>query len=213
MISNFPNEKGKITLFIKNDVSTSSCGRIDENGKYFIIVKEEKEIRRMEYSFLHELVHCLQMENGIIGIKETKKEYNSLAVIINSIILDIDVTNKLNQVGIFFDDCWIKEDTQDLLDKIKEVSRNDAKFVAEYFKFEVYFLIIAKLLFCELFYNTELLNESLKYCKNQNIELFEMYRYVNGIIKNRDLNNQRDVHTIFRYILKKFSLYEYVLLP
>lgn len=76
LISNFPNEKGKITLFIKNDVSTSSCGRIDENGKYVIIVKEEKEIRRMEYSFLHELVHCLQMENGIIGIKETKKEYN-----------------------------------------------------------------------------------------------------------------------------------------
>ena len=40
-----------------------------------------------------------------------------------------------------------------------------------------------------------------------------MLNYVEIITCNRDFKNPKDVHRMFRYIIKKYSLQDYLILP
>ena len=203
-------KSGKIAhLFIDSNFHDSRYGvASDEN--YFIKIKDTNNISQMEYSILHEFCHIMQEENNIPFIKAKQEKYSDLTVCVNSMILDIDVASQLIEWGFPFEvydfDCHIVN----LKNVIEAISRNDVNFSSNYSKILIYLEVVGHINIYKIFMNNDKTKSLIELCKTKNRILFEMLNYIEIITHNKDLKNPKDVHRIFRYIIKKYSLHEYL---
>lgn len=82
---------------------------ISQNGQDFIIYVKNDIPNDVEYRFLHEFFHCVQDEEGFPSIVKCDEKYKELATYLSSIILDLDVRERLENNGYFQDLKYMKE--------------------------------------------------------------------------------------------------------
>lgn len=82
---------------------------ISNNAPSYIIYVKNNIQEDTEYRFLHEFFHCVQYEEGFPTIISQSEEYKDLASSLSSIILDLDVRERLENNGYFQDLKYIRE--------------------------------------------------------------------------------------------------------
>ena len=82
---------------------------ISNNTSNYIIYIKNNIPEDTEYRFLHEFFHCIQYEEGFPSIIPQSEEYKDLASGLSSIILDLDIRERLENNGYFQDLKYIKE--------------------------------------------------------------------------------------------------------
>lgn len=88
--------------------SHESRTEIRDNADYYIYIKNDKA-EDLEYKFLHEFFHCVQYETGFPLIVYTNFDYRIIATSITSLILDLDIRERLRKNGYYQDIKYIKE--------------------------------------------------------------------------------------------------------
>lgn len=82
---------------------------VSDNTSHYIIYVKNNIPNDTEYRFLHEFFHCIQYEEGFPSIVKCDEEYEEFATYLTSIILDLDVRERLENNGYFQDLKYIKE--------------------------------------------------------------------------------------------------------
>ena len=211
LMNNRPKHDKTVQINIKDSFPTSIF--YTDNGNYHIDLKENTIFSQMEYDFLHEYCHMIQKDNNIPFVQANREECSDMEKCINSMILDIDVTLQLIEWGFPFEDCDFKGHIDNLKNVIEIISRNDVNFSSDYSKILIYLEVVGHINIYKIFMNNDEIKSLIELCKTKNKILFDMLNYIEIITYNRDLNNPKDVHRIFRYIIKKYSLQDYLILP
>lgn len=82
---------------------------VSDNSSHYIIYVKNDNPGDTEYRFLHEFFHCIQDEEGFPFIIKCDEKYEELATYLSSIILDLNVRERLEDNGYFQDLKYIKE--------------------------------------------------------------------------------------------------------
>lgn len=82
---------------------------VSDNSSHYIIYVKNDIPNDTEYRFLHEFFHCIQYEDGFPSIVKCDEKYEELATYLSSIILDLDVRERLENNGYFQDLKYMKE--------------------------------------------------------------------------------------------------------
>lgn len=82
---------------------------VSDNSSHYIIYVKNDFPDDTEYRFLHEFFHCIQYEEGFPSIVKYDEKYKELATYLSSIILDLDVRDRLEANGYFQDIKYMKK--------------------------------------------------------------------------------------------------------
>lgn len=198
-LKKFPNVTFKVYYA---DVSKM----ISEGNSNYIIYVKNDVLEDIEYRFLHEFFHCIQHEEGFPNLETISYKYKELSNSIMSLILDLDIRERLEDNGYFQDLKYIKKSISISIQLLKSIQRiNNKEKLTSIDDFITYagFLLtsdIAKINNKELFV---LLSK-------QRPMVIRYYVVFTDSVKLYSYKNADGVSNIFSYILEKFKLDSFI---
>lgn len=94
---------------------------VSDSSSHYIIYVADNVKEDIEYRFLHEFFHCVQEEEGFPNIISKDEKYKELTSHLSSIILDLDVRERLEKNGYYQDLKYIKETTKAQIYHLKQL--------------------------------------------------------------------------------------------
>ena len=210
IVSNYINinsNKNKITVFITDYRSQMNAAIQDE---YIIEIKQNPIFYQMEYEFLHEFFHCIQKDNGFPHIHAISPTYTKMAANISSVILDLDVTERLSKVGYPFNPNCLEESLNSVR-KLLVISNNDSsvkKFIYEPNQF-IYMSAITA--YIRINYDKQ--NRIDQLLDIMKLYLPDMYRSQSIIyrsIKRVGYNTPQKVYKLLKILIRELKLEKYI---
>lgn len=189
------------------DVFYSNYSKIVSDGSsHYIIYVSDKVKEDIEYRFLHEFFHCVQGEEGFPTIISQNKEHKELAIYLSSIILDLDVRERLEKNGYYQDLKYIKETTKAQIYHLKQLRQ--------------YPILREQIDINEIISTSGLLitndvanvdnTELIKFLKMTMPQVIKYYKIFCDCINKYSYSNPEDVRKIFETLIDKFDFSSYM---
>ena len=121
---NIVEENLKLYARMKFQVFYSDVSYMEShsNSEYTIYVKKDVE-EDIEYRFLHEFFHCVQYETGFPQLTAIDDKYKELATSISSLILDLNIRERLENNGYYQDIKYIKRSVKEVTKLLKMIQQ------------------------------------------------------------------------------------------
>lgn len=174
---------------------------IKDNSDYFIYVKNDKP-EDIEYRFLHEFFHCVQYETGFPQLTNIDSEYEVISTSISSLILDLDIRERLENNGYYQDLKYIKESVKmqtRLLKMIKQIKDKEEMTSLDDI------IGMAGIMLTSDIANVKN-NELYSYIKITRPNAIKYYKILKDSVKLYSYNTALGVNDIFTYLLEKLEL-------
>lgn len=180
------------------------------DNKYIIEIKYSPIFNDMEYGFLHEFFHCVQYDEGFPYVVPITFQYHKMASAISSIILDLDVQDRLTGNGYMYDNAPLK-DAVDLIRKSVIISSYDEAVKQEIYEINQFIYICCKIAFIRINYNNkndiqqllDIVNQHAPYIeRNQSIIYDAIYR--------TGYNTPKKVYKFFKQIIRELRLSNFI---
>ena len=200
---NIVEENLKLYARMKFQVFYSDVSYMEShsNSEYTIYVKKDVE-EDIEYRFLHEFFHCVQYETGFPQLTAIDDKYKELATSISSLILDLNIRERLENNGYYQDIKYIKRSVKEVTKLLKMIQQFRDK--TEMSSFED-FIDLAGIMLTSDFANVK--NNELRVIirKTRPVAL-RYYETFNTCIKLYSYSNVDGVNKIFQYLLNELEL-------
>lgn len=172
-----------------------------DNSDYAIYVKNDN-VEDIEYRFLHEFFHCVQYETGFPQLTDIHPDYDIISTSISSLILDLDVRERLENNGYYQDLKYIKESVKmqtKILKMIKQFKdKEDMTSLDD-------IIGIAGIMLTSDIANVKN-NELFSYAKITRPKAVKYYGIFKNSIELYSYNDASGVNDIFTYLLEKLEL-------
>lgn len=175
---------------------------VSDNSSHYIIYVKNDIPDDTEYRFLHEFFHCIQDEEGFPSIVKCDEKYEELATYLSSIILDLDVRERLEYNGYSQDLKYIKELITTYIKMLKMLQqihdKHELTSVDE--MIELGGLIITSDI-------AKVDNKKLvSLVKRARPKAIAYYKVFSECIEKYSYNDAKDVEQIFEILIDKFKL-------
>lgn len=178
--------------------SDSSRVEIQDNTDYKIYIKNNTS----EDIFLHEFFHCVQHETGFSQLTSTNPQYKELSESISSLILDLDVMERLENNGY---NKHLK-----LIKKAVKMSTKLLRFIQQFNDKEELTDLYDIIGLAGVMLNSDIKNiknkELYVLIKNTRPETLKYYSVFSECIKLYPYNTPDGVNHIFHDLLEKLEL-------
>lgn len=200
-LKSFKNNRS-FTVFYSSDESKV----VSRDGQDYIIYVKDDVPDDIEYRFLHEFFHCVQDEEGFPSIIACSDEYEEFATEFSSIILDLDVRERLENNGYFQDLKYIRELVKAYIKMLKLLRQyNDKSELNRPGEM----IDLAGLIITSKLANID--NKKLvSLVKKVRPKAMWYYNIFSECIEKYSYNDANDVEKIFEFLIDRFKLHDYV---
>lgn len=177
--------------------SNESKVLIQSNSDYMIYIKNNSS----EDTFLHEFFHCVQHETGFPSLIYTVQQYEDLSTSVNSLILDLDIMERLENYGY----------TKHLksIKKAVKMSTKLLRFIQQFNDKEELTNLYDIIGLAGFMLNSDIKNiknsELSVLIKNTRPEALKYYSVFSECIKLYPYNTPDGVNNIFHYLLENLE--------
>ena len=200
-------QRDKINVFITKNRSQLNTSIPD---RYIIEVKQKSNFHQMEYEFLHEFFHCVQIDSGFPYVQATSSEYTKLAAAISSVVLDLDVTERLNNVNYFYNQKDLTESIN-TMKKLILISKTDT--ITNNFIYEInqYIYMCCKIAFIKFLYDKpHEIEQLLNILKINAKDMYKSQSIIYNSIKRIGYNTPQNVYKLFKTLIRELKLEGYI---
>lgn len=175
---------------------------VSDNTSHYVIYVKNDISDDIEYRFLHEFFHCVQDEESFPSIVKCDEEYEELATYLSSIILDLDVRERLEDNGYFQDLKYIKKLIKMYIKMLKLLKQyNDKQELTD---------INEMINLAGLIITSDIANinnkELVALTKMVRPKAISYYKVFCECIEKYSYNDAQDVEKIFKILIKRFNL-------
>ncbi len=181
---------------------------MDFPDAYIFHIKETDNFNDMEYAFLHEFFHCIQNEEGFPHVVCNNPESDKIAAILSSVVLDLNVINRL-ELHNYFENPLILDNMYHKLYVLFSAISNNNLFEIESTFNSIYYA--CQLTYLEFMYpDKEKLSLLINKVKSKSTLIYNLYVKVFNIIYKHNYNNKKGVYKIFKTLIKELCISENV---
>ena len=208
LINNYPCKTNKTD--IKVFLDERSYVETNIKNMYVIHVNKNNSLENMEYDLLHEFFHCVQIDEGYPSVYQKDIKYKDLATNISSMVLDLDVNNRLKEVGYLIKRDNISTGINDIK-KLIMISKKDQSVyneMREMCQYNYFCLLIA---YYRLTHNDQNeISQSIKVIKENAYDFYKTQELIyNTVVKTR-YDSPKKVYKIFKTLIRELKLSNYV---
>lgn len=208
IIQNYQCKNNKTTIEIFLD--DKSYVEINIEDKYIIHINKNNSLDEMEYEFVHEFYHCIQKDDGYPNISQTHIKYQKLAAYLTSVVLDLDVINRMNNIGYSYDDSVLDEKIETIIKLIK-LSTLDVEACNEIHELFQYNKLCLSIAFCRMLYsNQDKINYILQLAKNNAPDIYKTQSIIYNAITKIGYDTPRKTYKVFKTLIRELKLSDYV---
>ena len=180
------------------------------DNKYIIEIKYSPIFNDMEYGFLHEFFHCVQYDEGFPYVVPITFQYHKMASAISSIILDLDVQDRLTKYGYKYNSTLLKESI-DTIRKSIIISSYDKEVKQEINEINQYIYICCKIAFIRINYNNEdEVKQLLNIVKQYKPDIEKIQSIIYDSIYSIGYNTPKKVYKFLKKIIRELKLNKFV---
>ena len=199
-------QKNNVIVYLDN----RSFMEANIDGTYIIHVNQNNPFDIMEYEFLHEFYHCVQKDEGYPHISQTHIKYQKLAAYLTSVVLDLDVINRMNNIGYSYDDSTLDEKVKTIIKLIK-LSSLDIEVRNEIHELFQYNKLCLSIAFCRILYSNQYkINYILQLAENNTPYIYKTQSIIYNTITKIGYDTPRKTYKIFKTLIRELKLSDYV---
>ena len=208
IIKNYQCKTNKIDVEVFLD--DKSYVETNIENKYIIHVNQHNPFNQMEYEFVHEFYHCIQKDEGFPNISYKDIKYQKLAAYLTSVVLDLDVINRMNNIGYSYDDSTLDEKVKTIIKLIK-LSSLDIEVRNEIHELFQYNKLCLSIAFCRILYSNQYkINYILQLAENNTPYIYKTQSIIYNTITKIGYDTPRKTYKIFKTLIRELKLSDYV---
>ena len=179
-------------------------------NKYMIHLDFSMPINIVEITFIHELFHCFQKEEGFPNVTAKSCEYSNISNIISSTILDLDVNERLNKYGYEHDLNPLRKQIFECKNKLLFAKENSDMY-KHIQGLNEYVYTCSIIAFCRMYFNNSIeIKEVLNITKDNFCNIYKDQNIIYNTINLYKYNTPRKVLKIFKKIIPELELGNYI---
>lgn len=183
---------------------------VSDPNQYIIEVRQTASLYDMEYRLLHEFFHCVQMEEGFSYVSQTSVEYGRIASAISYVVLDLDVNNRLEEVGYPYNPDGLKN-ILDTTWKLTIMAKTDATVERELHKPNEFFYRCAITAFIRINYNNaDEIGKLLNLLKQNAPDIYKAQAVIYNTVKEVGFDTPKKAYTVFKTLIRELRLENYI---
>ena len=201
------NTKRKIIVCLNDTVTRVN---MDQPDAYIFEIKKKESFYDMEYSFLHEFYHCVQRDCGFPYISYIDIKYEKLSCMLSSIVLDCDVYERLLNDEYKEDPNILHSEYNNVYNTLFVISKENQYY--DYFSdIEHQIFYAGKIVLISKFYNdTDNINKLIDFIKMKFPIIYKDYILFTDAIKRYGFSSPKNVHKIFKTVIRELKINEFV---
>ena len=190
--------------------SEKICVETDIPNEYKIHLNSQLPIEEIEINFAHELLHCIQLEEGFLSISSKEIQYKNIASLTSSAVLDLDVNERLMSLGYEVNHKLLEKQILETKNKLLFSQVNDE--MNEYIRTPNEFIFMCSMIaFCRINIKTyPLVEDVLKFVKSDFPDIYKGQNVFFNSIKLYGYNSPQKVYKAFKTIIRELKLNDYI---
>lgn len=182
----------------------------DNPIKYIIYVQHKEIMYDMEYSLLHEFLHCIQTEEGFPSTNFLDKKYQKISADISTVVLDQDVYHKLSQLD-YENPSYFKNTYNEFEQLVLSVSKSkNSILLANQIEQRIWFS--CKLILLQMVFGEGSLKNLTNTIKQKMPLVYKTYNIMNTAIQTHGFSTPEEVTNSFKAIIQGLGLEKYIII-
>lgn len=182
----------------------------NKSSVYEIHIDFSMPIQLVEENFVHELMHCIQIEEGYPSVTHLESEYKDVADLISSIVLDFNVDEQLSKRGYQKSTTKLQENLQELFKRLL-FSKENLAMKKEFSKMITIIHSCCTIVKGRIYLqNDQLTKMILNIFEKDFHKIYKMQNIIYDCITINGFNSPQEIYKTFKDIVKKLDLKPYV---